>query len=266
MLVGSVAATTTYFTFDSPGVASGVNGATVFTLASPFSSTGTGNFGGYLTLQSNLPTLSGVSTSSNSVMPTVSNAKTSSISYANLIGSTTALNGAGSFIPFTLDLNEPNTADSFLSIDTFRVYHASTASLSATSLSDFLSNSPTLVWDMDGAGDVSLLVDEDTSAGSGQGNMMIAVARSYFTQTNGFYYIYAEVGAEGVIDTRDYGNKGGFEEIGLITGLTNLDTSSLRTVAPQNLTQVVQTFQGVPEPSAILSVVLAGLMGLRRRR
>lgn len=266
IFVGSASASITYFTFDSPGVAHGVNGATILTLAAPFSSTGTGTFGGYLKLLTNNPTVSGISTSSNSVMPDVGASQTSSITYAELMASATKLNGGGSFIPFVLDLNEPNTADSFLSIETFRVYHASTANLSATSLANFLSGSPTLVWDMDSAGDVTLLVDENTSAGSGQGNMMIAVPGSNFTQTSGFYYVFAEMGLEGDLSTRDYGNKGGFEEIGLMTGFTDLNTTALRTVAPQNETQVVQQIQGVPEPSAVLSVVLAGLLGLRRRR
>lgn len=266
MLAGTASASISYFTFDSPGVAHGVNGATILTLAAPFSSTGTGTFGGYLKLLTNDPVVSGISTSSNSVMPQVGASQTSSITRAELMASATQLNGGGSFIPFVLDLNEPNTVDSFLSIETFRIYHASTGSLSATSLADFLSGGPTLVWDMDSAGEVTLLVDEDTSAGSGQGNMMIAVPSSNFNQTDGFYYVFAEMGLEGDLSTRDYGNKGGFEEIGLMTGFTNLNTTALRTVTPQTETQVVQQIQNIPEPSAVLSVVLAGLLGLRRRR
>lgn len=266
MLAGSASASISYFSFDSPGVAHGVNGATILTLAAPFSSTGTGTFGGYLKLLTNDPVVTGISTSSNSVMPQVGASQTSSITRTELMASATQLNGAGSFIPFVLDLNEPNTVDSFLSIETFRIYHASTGNLSATSLADFLSGGPTLVWDMDSGGDVTLLVDEDTSAGSGQGNMMIAVPGSNFNQTDGFYYVFAEMGLEGDLSTRDYGNKGGFEEIGLMTGFTNLNTTALRTVTPQTETQVVQQIQNIPEPSAVLSVVLAGLLGLRRRR
>lgn len=161
----------TYIDYSSPGVAYGVNGAAIYTLAAPYSSSGTGNFGGYLTVLGNTPVISGISTDSNTVMPDVGASQTSALPYATLNTSsyTIGVNGTGNYISFGLDLNEPNNTDSFVSIDVVKIYHSSIANPAASTVSNFLASNPTLVWDMDAGtdGDVSLLVDASLTSGSG---------------------------------------------------------------------------------------------------
>ena len=258
----------TLIDYSSPGVAYGVNGAVIYTLAPPYSSAGTGNFGGYLTVLGNTPVISGISTDSNSVMPDVSNSQTEAIPYGVIAdqGNAISVNGSGTYISFGLDLNEPLNSDSYVSVDTVRIYHSAIANPSATSLDNFLNgngaNAPTLVWDMDAGadGDVSLLVNAGLTSGSGQANMGFAVPSSFFSGYNtGYFFIYYSEGAVGSLNGRDYGNAGGFEEFGLISGQGNINTSQLFNATPERINVV-------PEPGTVMVLGGLSMLSLLRRR
>lgn len=257
----------TMIDYTAPGVAYGVNGATIYTLAPPYSSSGSGTFGGYLKVLGNTPVITGISTDSATVMTDVSASQTSALPYATLADGThnVTINGTGNYLSFGLDLNEPANADSFVSIDVVNIYHSSVSTLTASSLSNFLtgngSNAPTLVWSMDAGseGDVTLLVDATLTAGSGQANMGFAIPSSVFSNfTSGYFYIYYSEGSAGVLNGNDYGNAGGFEEFGLISGQGNINTSLMTDVTPVTIP--------VPEPSTAVLGGLGVLALLRRRR
>ena len=266
LLAPSLAQAVTYYNYDSAGVGYGLNGAVVSTLSAPFSSTGSGTFGGYLNLSQNTSVLEGISTSSSQLMPAVADSKTTAIAFSAISGATSTLNGSGSYVTLSVDLNEPNNSDSYISIDSFKIYHAATGNVPATSLASFTATSGvSLVWDMDGAGDTTLLVDEKLSAGSGKGNMAFVLPSSLFSQGGGFYYLYVMVGSEGALATRDYGNAGGFEEVGLLSGLGNINTTAIPTVTPQSEIQVTNQILAVPEVGSMGLMALTGVLALLRR-
>lgn len=259
--------------YDGAGVAYNINGAVIFTLIPPLSSSGTGTFGGFLKVNDNDPVLQGISTgSSNTWNPpnSVDDSGTDALPVGNLAGALVNING-GAYYSFALDLNEPNNGDRYVSVDDVRIYHASDPNPTALNLNDFLNNNPTsppsLVWDMDVGinGDVSLLVDEGLTSGSGRANLAFAVPASLFQSLTGYLFIYYREGVVGTSlnDGRDYGNAGGFEEFGLISGLGNIDLTDVPNVGP-NPPDPGQP--EVPEAGTGAAAVMVGLAGLAAAR
>lgn len=246
--------------FDAPGVAYDVSGALIFTVSGTgLTSAGTGTFGGYLTIGDNTSVIEGISSDATSagLMPAVTASQTSAIPLSTLLATSMIVDGAA-YYGFYLDLNEP---DQYLSVDSLGVYYGAPptpANLSVASTS--VLSSLSTVWNMDSQGDTTLLINEGLTAGSGKGNLAVAIPQGAFAGLDpaGYIFLHMKAGEAGLTGTRNYGNAGGFEEFGLIQGNQDLSVQDLETVS------------AVPETGSLAGMAgIAGLCGLwqwRRNR
>lgn len=260
-----------YYNLLSPGVAIGVNGAIIFTQTAPASSSGSGTFGSYLKILGNTPVIEGLSTSDNGTLFADTQAvPTQALSMLSLPGAEVTFVGGGptTYYAFALDLNEPNNGDSFLSVDTVKIYSHPNPNRLAPDPATFTGatgGAPTLVWDMDGAGPVAILTDVSL-AGSGDPDIVFAVPTSLFASIPSSDYLfiqYAE-GTFGVSGGKDFGNAGGFEEFGLQSGSVSFDVTELPIVNPIDSSVPVgeQPPSEVPEPGTWLGALATlGLLG-----
>lgn len=222
-----------------------VNGAIVTTGVGT-SATGTGTFNPMLRVQGNTDVLEGISTDG-----TLSGDATRTWTMARPFSDLATVGVSGSattYYSFYLDLNEPNSADRYLSIDSFSIYARTgpTTNPNGSSLTTFLGDAttPRLVWSLDTLDtdqktvvqDRALLVNE-ASSGSGTANLLILIPDSYFTAANAsaadFFYVHAKVGAIGLFTvpgsgSYNFNNAGGFEEVGIVAGLGTLTLPSLQ--------------------------------------
>lgn len=152
------------------------------------------------------------------------------------------------YYAFSLDIDEPNSGPKrYVSLDQVKIYVAGSPTLSELS-------SATLKWDMDGAGDVAILMDGGAlSPGNGGDDMQMLVPTSFFAgvDPSQYVYFYSMFGATKGYDAdpgTQWGSKGSFEE------WRSLSSAQSPTPAP------------VPEPATalLLAVGLAGLSRLRR--
>ena len=274
-LQGSAALLT--YDFSDPSYAAPVNGGIIATAASPLGSSGTGTFGGFLRVSDIAsPMLEGISTDG-ALMPQVGDSQTSALPATALTPAmlVTIVGEVGNFYAFALDLNEPNSGDRFVSVDSVSIYAGTTATFSATDIDNFLGNSPTptLIWSMDTLDvdqktvvtDRTLLVNEDSS-GSGTANLLFFIPQSLFAgvQTTDFLFIHYKEGVVATFTvpsgTHDYGNAGGFQEFGLMSGLTSITT--LPPIVPPNFVPEGSTFGSL----AVVGLGLGVLFGRSARR
>ncbi len=260
-----------------PGLIQNANGALVFT-ASGTSSSGTGTFGGFLTINSNNPQTSGISTSG-TVGADVTGAQTSTQTFSQL--PTTVINSV-TYRSFGIDLNESQASgESFISLDSVVLYRATASSGAAagpnangSNLSTFTSTTAGLsvVWSLDsftgldpsatGAVTQDSVLLFDTAVlgrGSGVADIYLMIPDSAFagSQSGDYFYLYAAFGGAGVVNGQNYENSGGFEEFGRVSGLTF--TSLPSTIISPSV---------IPEasPSAALGIGLAAAGWWRARR
>lgn len=129
--------------------------------------------------------------------------------------------GGVQYIGFRVDINEPNNANSEISLDALKVYFSSTLQTStSTDSSGFFNGSlGTLLYDL-GANQV-LYNDQDS--GSGEGDINIYIPVSLFVnagvQANDYIYMYQRWG-------NSDSTEGGFEETALIRGVTPIPEMS----------------------------------------
>jgi len=144
---------------------------------------------------------------------------------------------------FSVDINEPNNANSWISLDALKVYTSSTIQTStSTNANGYFNGSlGTLRYDLGG----NQVLYNDANTGSGGGDINIYIPVSFFAgaQPNDYVYMYQRWGNSDASTSN-----GGFEETALIRGL-----------AP------------VPEMSAIFPIVglivaVGSTSVLRRRR
>lgn len=283
---GSALAQTLYYDMVTSGRISNLNGAEVFNSGSPTASTGSGTFNPFLGLSNNSATETGLATSSNSAsdrMADVDKPRTSAFTSVSLSSATTAMNGSGSYYAFYFDINETG-ADPYLSLDALTIYRASSTynsnaagnpNVNASNLPNFISNSnASVVWSLDdlAADKYTVTVDRSLLAvsgggGSGSGDYYVLIPTSAFGSIAGtdYFYMYAQFGAAGVqtvsSGTYDFGNTGGFEEIGIASGLANFSS----------VPSVISPISPAPEATgqAALPLTLGGMAvayGRRLRR
>lgn len=288
----STLAQTTYYNVSIPGDTATINSALIFTQAGT-TSTGTGTFGGFLTLGGNGSVNRGISGygastgSTPNLMADVTASQTAAMSQLTLGSAPTYTIGSTSYYAFYFDLNEPQTSSGkYISLDSLTIYSSSVApgtrqspTVWATSLQDFTGTgtqsgtgyvgaNPQVRWTMDDLASDSYTVTNDRSVlidtgvlgnGSGTGDMFVMVPTSNFSSmsSSDYLYFYASFGGAGVIGTIDYSSNGGFAEVGIMTG-GNLTFTSLPGGLP---TPVPET-----SPNAVLGIGLAAAGWLRARR
>jgi hypothetical protein len=170
--------------------------------------TGTGVIRPFLRIQ-NTPTEQGYNTSGGTPFDDKAGPWTHDIQFSDLQGTTVLLNGQAYF-KIMLDANEPNGANSTITLDSLKFYTSATGG--ATTLD--INQLGTLRYDL-GANN-SVLIDASRNHGSGSGDMFMYIPASAFagTNANDFVYMYVAMGYS------DNTSEGGFEEYSLIRNLT----------------------------------------------
>jgi hypothetical protein len=112
------------------------------------------------------------------------------------------------YYAFLIDINEPNNANSLLSIDTIKIFTSAGNNL-LTSLSS-LQTQGTLQFNVDSTDPNVTLLYDDLNSGSGQGDLAFFVPTSILAgvSSNDYFYLYQEFGNFGGA----YGSDSGFEE------------------------------------------------------
>jgi hypothetical protein len=115
---------------------------------------------------------------------------------------------------FSVDINEPNNANSWISLDALKVYTSSTIQTStSTNANGYFNGSlGTLRYDLGG----NSVLYNDANTGSGGGDINIYIPVSFFAgaQANDYVYMYQRWG-----NSDASSSNGGFEETALIRGL-----------------------------------------------
>jgi hypothetical protein len=282
----SAFAQTTYYDVTTAGTIANINGAQIFTSAGSGSS-GTGTFGGFLTLGGNGSVNLGISSDSSgpgaNLMADVTGSQTSALPTATLTAAPVSTIGSTSYYSFYFDLNEPQTASrQYISLDSLTIYSSSVGpTVWANSLADFTSSgnsgapnnfqgaNPTVRWSLDDlasdkytvTNDRSVLIDTSViGGGSGTGDMYVLVPTADFSTlgSNDYLYFYASFGGAGVVGTIDYSSHGGFAEVGLVTGGLTFTSLPSTIISPSAVPETV--------PGSALGIGLAAAGWLRSRR
>lgn len=122
--------------------------------------------------------------------------------------------GGVAYYGFSVDINEPNNANSWISLDALKVYTSSTIqSSTSTNGSGFFNGSlGTLRYDL--GGNSVLYNDANTGSGGGDINIYIPVSAFAGAQSTDYVYMYQRWGNSDASTSN-----GGFEETALIRGL-----------------------------------------------
>lgn len=122
--------------------------------------------------------------------------------------------GGVAYYGFSVDINEPNNANSWISLDALKIYTSSTIQTStSTNANGYFNGSlGTLRYDLGG----NSVLYNDANTGSGGGDINIYVPVSYFAgaNPNDYVYMYQRWGNSDASTSN-----GGFEETSLIRGL-----------------------------------------------
>ena len=125
--------------------------------------------------------------------------------------------GSDYYFEFHLDANESTGGNSFLSIDQIRFYTAAEGNIATSSA---LNMTGVLRYDMDQAGEQTLLLDTALEVGSGNVDLTIHVPTWYFSGSldSDYLYLYFRAGDQGLVGVRNYASSGGYEEVLALQG------------------------------------------------
>ncbi|QOZ46548.1 hypothetical protein XH89_26065 [Bradyrhizobium sp. CCBAU 53340] len=194
-----------------------INGA-IFTNTTTAVSTGTGVFDSFLVMQ-NAPTESGFNTDGSPLpLDDKSQAHTNAISLdaiPTVVGS--AANGGTLGVlyrEFRVDINQSGSSNTpqLISLDQLKIYQASSGTLT-----DLTGLTP--IFDLDGTGDKTVLLNAQWDAGSGKGDYVILIPDSLFDHSGNTpnVYLYSEFGGgTSGADAATYAANSGFEEWGVL--------------------------------------------------
>lgn len=163
---------------------------------------------------------------------------------------------------FVVDINESNSAtDRYLSLDDLKIWVGGTTDpvTLPSSLSAAVTELGIPAYDMNPSGQQNFaLLDATLSSGSGGGDLFVFVPKSLFPQNadpNAFVYIYTKMGS--YTGAPGFG-AGATQEQVSIPGKSISSGSTVSTI-----TSGVAI---IPEPSTFAGLLVAGLIGLVRRR
>ncbi|UWU74067.1 hypothetical protein N2603_28900 [Bradyrhizobium huanghuaihaiense] len=194
-----------------------VNGA-IFTNTTTAVSTGTGVFDSFLVMQ-NAPTESGFNTDGTPLpLDDKSQAHTNALlldAIPTVVGS--AANGGNIGVlyrEFRIDINQSGSknAPQLISLDQLKIYQAGSGTLT-----DLTGLTP--IFDLDGGGDKTVLLNAQWDAGSGKGDYVVLIADSLFDHsgaTPNVYLYSAFGGGTSGADAATYAANSGFEEWGVL--------------------------------------------------
>jgi hypothetical protein len=157
--------------------------------------------------------------------------------------------GGTNYYSFSVDINEPNNSNSFLSLDELRIYTAPTSAGGALLDEAAVTGAGgTLRYNLDATVDQDVYMDYTLAAGSGHDDVQVLIPTSYFAgaSSSDYLYFYNLMGATTGMEA-DFQSQAGFEEWHALQG-----------GGTENL----------PEPSTVmlLGTGLLGILAVRRRR
>lgn len=181
-----------------------------------------------------------------------------------------ATDSSGDYYVFTMDVNEANNLNRYVSLDTFEIYAGGTGT-DLNSDGDFkdtgevaeawganplpqtvagLASYTTLIYDMDAGSNSTVFIDYSSSNGSGTFDLFVFVPVAMFdgVANNTMLYVYTEYGTYTNGSSLVFGSDTGGEEVAAYTG---------------NFLGTIQT--QIPEPSTFLLSALGSLLLLGRR-
>jgi uncharacterized repeat protein (TIGR01451 family) len=222
---------------------------------------GTGNYNTFLSIQ-NSPSEFGFNADATSV----SNPDIKSSTHTVLLSTVpiTIVNGIA-YYEFRVDLNESNNSpEDRISLDAFKIYTSTNGAITDKAVLDAL----TPTYNMDAGGDVSLLLSDIGSSGSGNDDYSVLVPVSKFGAVDPattYLYLYVEMGFVG----GDYISNATFEEwnlqdAGTLTGIKFEDANGdgvkqASETGVQGVTIFIDNnFNGVVDPTDNNGVLDAG--------
>jgi hypothetical protein len=190
-------------------------GTAIFQFTTP-QPTGTGVIQPFLRVQAN-PNEQGYNTSGGTPFDTKAGPWTHDLRFSDLQSTAVTVNGS-MYFKIMVDLNEPNGANSTISLNSLKFYTSPIGSQTTTNVGSL----GTLRYDLDAGGDNQVLFDAGRNHGSGSGDAFFYIPASAFagTNANDFVYMYVQMG-----DSDDT-SAGGFEEFTLVRNLTPIPEMS----------------------------------------
>jgi len=182
--IGPALGATVYLT--APGSTETVNGA-IWESYDPDNSTGTGTFEPFVRIQGNEDVEEGFNTDGTPQLETKSGPWTHSL----LVTAVPYVEGG--YREFLLDADQDGTDEGrLLSIDELIISLESSPSLTGLV---YPTATGVLVYDLDGAGDASVVIDGRLfAAGSGTGDVRLLIPDALFTGSNQYVYLYTLMG------------------------------------------------------------------------
>ena len=182
---------------------------------------GTGNYNTFLAISDNDGDESGFNSDDTPPIDTtnkdIDQAKTHTVLLSDLVIVT--VDGV-QYYEFRVDLNESNNDPSAqISLDAFQLYSSTDGEIVSTT--DLFNENQ--IYDLDAAGDVSVLLSDASSSGSGTDDYSVLVPVSMFAgldPTTTYIYLYVEMGFADTSGVDTWGVNGTFEEWNLENGVT----------------------------------------------